>query len=384
VLQQAHDLIINQGGKQIVWVIDRFDEACIRLEASTLNSLRNFRDQNRVKGRLSYLLFTRHALARLRDPREFDEFHEIVVSNICWVGPMVARDARWMANQMAERHQVTFGEPAINLLIELSGGLPAFMKPACTALATGELLPGETAYVWLDRILALQSVQRNCQEMWDDLSSEEKNTLSAIAAGHSQEQLDAAILQYLRQTSLLTPKAGNAAPESGLKIFSPIFELFVMRQKMEVIGDITLDPRTGALKVNGRTLVTKLEPLEHRLLAYLVDHKGQICATTDLIAHLGQGQTLDEQGQKEQLDGLVKQLAAKFEQGSHTGVVIQAVEGQGYRLVEGKSNKIEPVRIVIDETKFQQQVKEIVDTDFFQNLQATAQQARRARSAERA
>jgi DNA-binding winged helix-turn-helix (wHTH) protein len=338
VLQQAHDLIINQGGRQIVWVIDRFDEACIRLEASTLNSLRNFRDQNRVKGRLSYLLFTRHALARLRDPREFDEFHEIVVSNICWVGPMVARDARWMANQMAERHQVTFGEPAINLLIELSGGLPAFMKPACTALATGELLPGETAYVWLDRILALQSVQRNCQEMWDDLSSEEKNTLSAIAAGHSQEQLDAAILQYLRQTSLLTPKADNAAPESGLKIFSPIF----------------------------------------------VDHKGQICATTDLIAHLGQGQTLDEQGQKEQLDGLVKQLAAKFEQGSHTGVVIQAVEGQGYRLVEGKSNKIEPVRIVIDETKFQQQVKEIVDTDFFQNLQATAQQARRARSAERA
>ena len=90
VIQQAHELIINQGGKQIVWVIDRFDEACVRLEASTLNSLRNLRDHNRVKGALSYLLFTRHPLARLRDPRDYDEFHEIVVSNICWVGPMVA------------------------------------------------------------------------------------------------------------------------------------------------------------------------------------------------------------------------------------------------------------------------------------------------------
>jgi DNA-binding winged helix-turn-helix (wHTH) protein len=385
VLQQAHDLLINQSGKQIVWVIDRFDEACIRLEASTLNSLRNLRDHNRVKGRLSYLLFTRHPLARLRDPRDYDEFHEIVVPNICWVGPMVERDARWMAAQMAERHQVTFGDPAINLLIELSGGLPAFMRAACSALATGVLLPGETAYTWLDRILALQPVQRNCQEMWDDLKPEEMNTLSAIAAGEKIDKLDAAIVDYLKQASLVVDRSPNDATDHRVKIFSPIFELFVMRQKINLIGDITLDPQTGALKVNGRTLTTKLTPPEHRLLAYFIDHKGQICTNADLIAHSWQEQTQGELGgefgQETQLASLVAQLSKKIGQDVQTGLVIQSVEEQGYRLVE--AGQLQSIRIVIDEDKFQQQVKEIVDSDFFQNLQVAAQNARRSRSADR-
>ncbi len=153
VLQRIHDLLINQANKRVIWVIDRFDEACVQLESSTLNSLRNLRDHNRVKGRLSYVLFTRHPLARLRNPRDYDEFHEIVISNSCWVGPMVRRDAEWMAQQMADRHQVTFSETATNLLIELSGGLPAFMKAACSALATGVLLPGESSHQWLERLL---------------------------------------------------------------------------------------------------------------------------------------------------------------------------------------------------------------------------------------
>lgn len=376
VLQQAHDLIVNQGGKQIVWVIDRFDEACVQLEASTLNSLRNLRDHNRVKGRLSYLLFTRHPLARLRDPRDYDEFHEIVVSNICWVGPMVARDARWMAQQMADRHQVSFGDSAVNLLIELSGGLPAFMKAACTALATGELLPGESAYVWLDRILALQAVQRNCQEMWDDLKPEEKSALSAIAAGQDAEKLDAAIIDYLQKASLLASRSSNRGAPLPLRIFSPIFELFVVRQKIEITGDITLDPQSGALRVNGRTLETKLTPPEQRLLAFLLEHKGQICTVAALTTYLWQGQALSELEEKTQLAGLVEQLGGKLKQGA-SEVMIQSLDGQGYRLLEG--SEMQPVRIIIDENKFQQQVKEIVDTDFFQSLQATAQQARRAR-----
>ena len=43
VLQQAHEILVNGGGKHVVWLIDRFDEACVKLEATTLNSLRNLR-----------------------------------------------------------------------------------------------------------------------------------------------------------------------------------------------------------------------------------------------------------------------------------------------------------------------------------------------------
>ena len=78
---------------------------------------------------------------------------------------------------------------------------------------------------------------------------------------------------------------------------------------------------------------------------------------------------------------LVSQLDTKIKQLGDGEVLIQPVEGQGYRLLEVSQK--ESIRIVIDEDKFQKQVKEIVDSDFFQNLQIAAQNARRAKSADR-
>jgi DNA-binding winged helix-turn-helix (wHTH) protein len=385
VLQRAHDLLINHAQKQVVWIIDRFDEACISLESSTLNSLRNLRDHNRIKGNLSYILFTRHPLARLRNPREYDEFHEIIISNTCWVGPMVRRDSEWMARQMAERHQVTFNQSAVNLLIELSGGLPAFMKAACTALATGLLLPDESAYAWLDRLLEQQPIQRNCQEMWDDLLPAEKDTLSAIGAGVREEELDVATIQYLEQASLLARRqssvALNGTANSNLRIFSPIFELFVIRQKVYVASGISLDSQTGAVKINGRTLAIKLAPDENRVLAYLAERKGEICSAESLMSHIWPNYESDvhdsSQNLKAQLRQTVDQLSKKIEQSTETGLCIQTVDEQGWRLVE--AGEAQPIHIVIDENKFQQQVKEIVDSDFFRNLQVAAHRARQSK-----
>jgi len=386
VLQRAHDLLINGAQKRIVWIIDRFDEACVNLESSTLNSLRNLRDHNRIKGRLSYILFTRHPLARLRNPREYDEFHEIIVANTCWVGPMIRRDAEWMARQMAARHQVTFNDSAVNLLIELSGGLPAFMKAACTSLATGVLQPGESAYAWLDRLLEQYPIQRNCQEMWDDLRPEEKVTLSAVAADVTEEKLDAATIRYLEQAGLLTRRQSIISPDSvansTLQIFSPIFELFVLRQKSYVASGISLDSQTGAVKVNGRTLRIKLASDEIRVLAYLAERKGELCSIENLISHIRTNHEpaleSNSDALKMQLQQTVEHLAEKIEQSKETGLQIQTVDGQGWRIVEAGATQ--PIHIVIDENKFQEQVKEIVDSDFFHNLQISAQRARQAKS----
>jgi hypothetical protein len=387
-LQTAHDLLINSAQKRLVWIMDRFDEACVKLEATTLNSLRNLRDHNRVKGRLSYVLFTRHPLARLRNPRDYDEFHEIVIPNTCWVGPMVPRDARWMAQQMAERHQVTFGGAAIQLLIDLSGGLPAFLKAACTALATGTLWPGESAFTWLDRILEELPVQRNCQEMWDDLQPGEKDVLSAIAAGVAEEKLDAATIHYLEQASLL------ARTPNGVRIFSPIFELFVIRQKVYVASGISFDAVTGAVRVNDKTLRVKLTPEEHRVLAYLAERKGEACTLADLLVHISpngasavapqgylQDSATDER--EAQLLETVQQLRDKIEQSdgsgaNSVGLRIQIIDDYACRLVEAGADT--SIQIAIDENKFQQQVSEIVESDFFRNLQAQVQRVRTSKA----
>ena len=98
-LYRALDLVV-QGGQSVVLLLDRFDEACRQLDAQALSSLRSLRD--RFKGRLVFVAATRHPLARLRPPAEIDEFYELVAGRTCWVGPMVARDAHWVAEQMEE------------------------------------------------------------------------------------------------------------------------------------------------------------------------------------------------------------------------------------------------------------------------------------------
>lgn len=95
ILQQAHRLVIQNCGKKVIWLLDRFDEACRKLDAQALSSLRSLRDQ--FKGQLCYVVATRHPPARLRNLREIDEFYEIIAANTCRVGPMGERDSRWVA-----------------------------------------------------------------------------------------------------------------------------------------------------------------------------------------------------------------------------------------------------------------------------------------------
>lgn len=137
-----------------------------------MNSLRSLRDQ--FKGQLCYVVFTRHPLARLRDPGEIDEFFEIVAANTCWVGLMNEWDARWIARQMAERLKATYSEAEVAQLIEVTGGLPAFMKLGCLALAEGALDKGGSVQSWAEQLLTRLEFQRNCEEIWNDLLPEEQ------------------------------------------------------------------------------------------------------------------------------------------------------------------------------------------------------------------
>lgn len=326
-LQRAHALLIQGARKKVIWLIDRFDEACRRLETGTLNSLRHLRDNSHFKGQLAYVVFTRQPLARLRNPTEYDEFHEIMIPNTCWVGAMVTRDAHWIARQMAERHGMPLNEPTVALLIELTGGWPAFMKAACTALARGELPPQATIQDWAERLLAQPAFQRNCQEIWNDCSPLEQAVLGAIASGRDYRVYDADTIAYLAKIGLLTHAAVTLPP----RLFSPIFTAFVKRQKLNQAHGITIDPKTGVVLRDGAPLQAELAPLEYRLLAYFLEHSGEICEKDALIDYIWAEAVSDES-----LTQLVKRLRDRIETGGANHSYIQTMRGRGYRFVQPK------------------------------------------------
>ncbi len=328
ILQKAHGIIIRQAEKKVVWLLDRFDEACRHLDAQTLNSLRSLRDQ--FKSELCYMVFTRHPLTRLRDPDEISEFYDIVAANTCWVGPMVDRDARWITRQMAERLGTTFGEPEVVQLIEVSGGLPAFMKAACLALAEGALTPGQSRQTWTKQLLARPEFQRNCQEIWDGLSSEEQATLLALTAGTRETMLKPRVVAYLEQAGLLV----RSTPEAKPDLFSPIFKTFVVQQREQAAKPIELHPKTRVVLRGGIPLDVELTSNEDRLLSYFLEHPGEICRKDTLIRTVWPDEQMVKGIRDDRLAQLVKRLREKIEPEPAHPVYIQTVRGRGYRFVQ--------------------------------------------------
>ncbi len=328
LLQKAHHLMIRQAGQKVIWLLDRFDEACRHVDAQTLSSLRSLRDQ--FKGQLCYAVFTRHPLARLRDPGEIDEFHEIIAANTCWVGPMVERDARWIARQMADRLDVTFAEAAVAQLIQVTGGLPAFMKLGCLALAEGGLDSGQTGPMWVEYLLARPEFQRNCEEIWQDLTAEEQAALLALSGGADESRLERDTLVYLEQTGLLTRRR----PDAGVIIFSPLLAMFINRQRTIPAGLIDLDGKTGEVRRGSIPVNVQLSPSEFDLLAYFLDHAAEICEKDDLIEAVWPDELHRGGVSDERLAQLVKRLREKIELDPRRPTYIQVVRGRGYRFVQ--------------------------------------------------
>lgn len=328
LLRKMHHLLIRQAGKRAIWLMDRFDEACRRLDAQTLNSLRSLRDQ--FKGQLCYVVFTRHPLARLRDPSEIDEFHEIVARNTCWVGAMVERDSRWIARQMAERLQTTFNESEVQQLIEVSGRLPAFLKLGCLALYEGTVEQNQPGHVWIKQLLAQPEFRRNCQEIWDDLTLEEQNVLLALSAGASETMLTSAVVAYLEQAGLLI----RPRPGAPVTLFSPLLAAFVVQQRGTTAGIIELHPKTRVVLRGGIPLNIELTAHEDRLLSYFLEHPGEVCEKDTLMRAVWPNEQVIEGIRDDRLAQLIKRLRDKIESDPAQPAYIQAVRGRGYRFAQ--------------------------------------------------
>ncbi|MFN8442698.1 MAG: helix-turn-helix domain-containing protein [Caldilineaceae bacterium] len=263
-LQQAHKVILASSNKNIVWLLDRFDNCCTELDTGVLNSLRHLRDQ--FKDRLSYVAFTRFPLSRLRNPRTYSELYDLLIMHTCWVGPMTSTDSRWVAHQVEMRYSQKLDEFQINTLFQLCGGSPTFLKLACTALVQGKLEKSDRPNVWLLKLLELESIQESCRELWATLSTEEqlilKECLSSSESDTQESQQSKPVSINRKQTNYLE---GIGVLDSHLHFLSRIFEEFVRRQGGQTPENISIQNHIvyrGSLPLTEQPTPTEFRVLE--------------------------------------------------------------------------------------------------------------------------
>jgi energy-coupling factor transporter ATP-binding protein EcfA2 len=154
----------NPSGK-LTLLIDRF-EALQPIQSIVGQNLRALRD--------SYKYQLTLVIAARRPPDQTSELAELFFANSIWLGPLEGSDARWSAQQFANRTGQSWSAEQLEQLISISGGYPSFLRAACQAYAQGMPLQ-------IPQILTHPAVQRRLSEFWMDDPQPEHLQASRLA-----------------------------------------------------------------------------------------------------------------------------------------------------------------------------------------------------------
>jgi hypothetical protein len=157
-LEQAIAQRLEAPPRRACLVFDRFDGLPLETQPPLYGNLRALRDE--FKYRLTYVTFTRRPL----DARS--ELAELFYAHTLWLGPLSESDARWSMEGYRQRSGASWPAPVYNLILEVSGRYPSFLRAACEALAAG--CPPEAA-----ALRSHPAVRRRIEELLSSATPED-------------------------------------------------------------------------------------------------------------------------------------------------------------------------------------------------------------------
>ncbi len=137
LLFSLEDLIASQLTAQprgLCLLLDRFDSLPDEALPAIASNLRALRDS--FKYQLTF------GIASRRPVPQDTELNELFYGNTFWLGPLSKDDARWSANQYAQRRGVEWDNALIEQIIDISWGYPSMLRGVCEAAAADAPLDG--------------------------------------------------------------------------------------------------------------------------------------------------------------------------------------------------------------------------------------------------
>jgi hypothetical protein len=319
----------------LVIILDYFDEAHPRLGKGFFNYLAHLRN-SRQRGNISYVFATRRRLGPLYELQE-------LLDDVCWIGPLSYSDALGSILRDERRLGRVFSAAERDKLIAYTGGHPGFLKNACELLKGGEIDLAKPEDEVVGQLLRTDVIRNLCEELWNDLTGEEKRVLIFRARDIPAARLMSAAAQDLKQSGLLVEAAGREAT-----IFCKLFETFVRKLetkeaekivqdleagRVEGLSIIAVPPNKVQIEAPTGTAETTLPPLVFKLLSCLTEEQGKVY-TVDEIATKVYGDSGDVFDQA--VTQLVRRLRGKIDPlvqqmvNAPTYTCIENVRGVGY------------------------------------------------------
>lgn len=320
--------LVEEGARQVILLLDEFDEVLVGIEPRILLNLRALRDKYGTD--LSYVVASVTAPSEGPRDEHVAEFAELFAAGKHFLGPLSLEETRLLAAELFEAANDQLDEPEAEFVLQKAGGHPGLIQAVARVLMQVEsgapelyqqqafLLANET--LESDR-LALNELNR----LWGQLSeSEQAMMIEAVASG----EFAAPTLRMLVQRGLVT-----SGEETTPRLLGELFTRFVRRKALTRPGmqrGVRVDTDSGHVWVDGLPVET-LTDLEFRLLLLVYGRMDKICDKFQIVETVWGEEYIDEVDDA-RIEKLVSRLRAKLEAQPNAARYLTTVRGRGYRL----------------------------------------------------
>jgi DNA-binding winged helix-turn-helix (wHTH) protein len=311
----------QQLGKDLVLLLDEFDEIYAALEDRSLLNLRALKDK--FQNRLTYLTATVRPLPEGRTPGD-NEFAELFAARLVPLGLLAAEDARAVIAMLGGG---SLPVDAQTHIIRLAGGhfgLLAALTTAALHQVPAAALPNDA------------NARAECLKIWNQLRPDEQAALKSLVT-EADSGLNPHDRDRLLTLGLLT------ADGPGGQLFSELFTTFVRRQTAapdQAAQGVVVDEDAGEVWVDG-VKVTVLTDLEYRLMKLLYQRLDRL-TTKDMVVEAVWGGQYFDNVDDARIEKLVSRLRAKVEPDPARPRYLVTQRGRGYKLssraVESKAD----------------------------------------------
>lgn len=297
--------------RDLILVLDEFDEVYAALEARALLNLRALKDKFQTG--LAYLTATARPLPETRaNGLSEDEFAELFAANPIHLGLLDNADAQHVVDALGGAPLPAATRETVLRLAAGHFGLLSTLTQA--ALRHG----GDHLHLAND-----PGARAECLKIWNQLRADEQAALLSLVT-ETEAGVNPTLRAQLHRLGLIT---------SSQHVFSDLFAAFVRRQSAtpaQAGAGIVVDEDAGEVWVDG-VKVTVLTDLEYKLMRLLSQRRDRL-TTKDMIVEAVWGNDYFDAMDDARIEKLVSRLRAKLESDPAHPRYLHTQRGRGYKL----------------------------------------------------
>lgn len=312
-LKDAVELLTLEKGLFVIFCFDRFETYIPQLTSQLFTDLRSLR--GRAKYKFSIIFSVTRPLEDTVGEDLLADFYEYIADSHVYLSLKDDVGLRFRIKHLEKLTGKQLSQPAIDKLLQLTGGHAKLTRLGLEALFTKEVEPTDTFF------LSLKTMQNALGEIWHFLTPDEQQDILHICKDGSCPDPN----HFLQEIHLLEKDA----------ITIPLFQAFVenLSQKKEK-EPYVFDGLTNTIQQAGRIVSDQLTRSEFRLFRLLLEHQNEVVDREVLIQAVWSDSKTQEGVSEQAIDQLIFRLRKKIEKDPTHPIHIQTIKGRGVKFVQ--------------------------------------------------